>query len=405
MKIDSIRVKNVDTRVKPVRTAEIRIGPETITTPTRAANLYEYNSKAKIPSDLLIGNKISLKYTSLSYGQLSRLLTDTKEFESLHNALDNTRYRVQHSPLNIAVYQPTITRDRKRNIPSAMEILENDNNLVKFVDLITALQISAGYDVIAIPSILRPFEKLKEIYRKKADEIYKIGKEPFFIIDLKYNHANFQELLKFLTDDLQARLVGLNYKRFASAALNYRELSNYHDKDTIFFTIQVARADLAFNSISVSHYIPFLINDISCVAAPPRVFDSGETIGNNSKNKLELSYPEKLMKLKLFNSEDLLLEPFGNRVNAGKILQDLDRSDDSRLRGILDNYSNSGDSAKETDKRYEILNAFTRVHELKCSTKEFDNFSNFIKTNDIRNYISTHSVLDRTVSLLDYPTS
>lgn len=47
MKIDSIRLKNIDTGYKPVRTAEIRVGPDSIITPTRAANLYEYNSKGK----------------------------------------------------------------------------------------------------------------------------------------------------------------------------------------------------------------------------------------------------------------------------------------------------------------------------------------------------------------------
>lgn len=404
MKIDSIRISNTDTRVKPVRTAEIRIGQETIVTPTRAANLYEYNSKAKIPSDLLIGNDISLKYTSLSYNQLSKLLTNNSEFENLYKALENTKYRVQHSKLKFMVFQPTVTKDKKRNIPSAMEILGNDNKLEIFIDLIVNLQLSSELDIITIPYINRPFEVLRHIYKKKANEITKTGKEPFFLIDLKYNHADFQKILKFLTNDLQARLIGLNYKRFVAAALNYRELSKYYDKDILFFTIQVARADLTFNSISVSHYMPFLVNDISCVAAPPRVFDKGNKVSKNKSLDTELSYNEKLMKLKLFNSRDLLLEPFGNRVNSEKILHEVDRAEDTRLKQILEHYSDKGNNEKESDKRYEILNAFTRVHELKSSTKEFENFSKYIKQNDMPSYITDHSVLDRTISLLDYPT-
>lgn len=282
--------------------------------------------------------------------------------------------------------------------------MENERNLNRFIDTIVDLQLTSNLDIITIPYINRPFNILKEIYQRKIDQITKFGKEPFFVIDLKYDPSNFREMLYFLIREHHLRIIGLIYKKFVSAFINYRELADYYNHDTLFFTIQIACSDQNFNNISVSHYMPFLINDISSVAAPTGVFNRETNSDANANFRIELPFNEKLLKLKLFNPRDLLLEPFGHHVDAERILSEMGDPNDPNLEGLLKNYSTEGSSQRESNKRYEILNAFTRVHELKSSTKEFQNFSNFINQNEIKDYVKDHSVLDRTVSLLEYPT-
>ena len=254
MKIDSIKIKDQDTRftLKPTRTGEIKFREGTIETPNRAATLYEYNAKARVPTNILLDNPITMKYNSVSYNSMKRLLTENETFASWYSAQENANYRSQHSLLRFSVFQPTVSYNKKRGTPPAMKILESPNELDKFLDLIIAFQENLQFDIITIPYLNLPISVLIETYKKRTKYIRSIGKEPFFIISLKHNPPDFEQLIELFVNDFQSQLIGLVFRRFQYAALNYLALSKYYSKDVLFYCLQTERSDPQFNDISSS---------------------------------------------------------------------------------------------------------------------------------------------------------
>ncbi len=404
MKINSIKLKELDTRftMKPTRTAEIKTREGTIETPSRAATMFEYNSKAKIPTNVLIDNPITVKYTSLGYNTLRNFLQTNEVFARLHHAQENTMDRTQHSQLQFALFQPTITEYKDENIPAAMQILQESKELEKFLDLIISLQESLHFDIISLPYLFLPYTKLENIYKKRAAQIRQLGKEPFFVLNLKHNPPDFEKLVELFVNELNLKLIGLNFQRFPKAALNYRTISKYYDKDVLFFSLQVGRSDPAHDDISSSHYLPFLTNDIFAVAAP-QYFDPSKKKKNiesgiEQPSKIP-SYQEKLLQLKLFNKKDLSLDSIFPLMNQHKeLLKDVGNPKDERLVQMIKNYMTEGNTKEEQKERITNLKSFTWVHELKTSVSEFTNFRNFIKQNDTSFYVTERPLLNSTIS-------
>lgn len=404
MKINSIKLKDTDTRftMKPTRTAEIKTREGTIETPSRAATMFEYNSKAKIPTNILIDNPITVKYTGLGYNTLKNFLQTNEVFARLYHAQENTKDRTQHSQLQFALFQPTITEDKEENTPAAMQILQEPKELEKFLDLIIALQESLHFDIISLPYITLPYSNLERVYKKRAVEIRRLGKEPFFVLNLKHNPPDFEKLIELFVNDLSLKLIGLNFQRFATAALNYRTISKYYDKDVLFFTLQVRRSDPAYDDISSAHYLPFLTNDIFAVAAP-QYFDPNKKKKNKEgiiykQPKIE-TYQEKLLRLRLFNKQDLTLDTiFPLMKQYEGLLSDVGNPKDERLVNMLKNYMTEGDTREERKERLTNLKSFTWVHELKSSVSEFANFRKFIKQSDTDSYVSDRPLLNTSIA-------
>lgn len=403
MTFATIKLKETDTRftLKPTRIAEIKTRFGTIETPLRAATMFEYNSKAKIPTNILINNPITLKYTSLGYGTLKNFLNTNEVFANLYHALENSKDRTQHSPLQFAVFQPTITRNIEENIPPAMEILQSGYELEKFLDLIIALQESLNFDIISLPYLTLPYSNLERIYKKRTEQIRRSGKEPFFILHLKLTPtSDFEKLLNLFVNDLQIQLIGLRFQRFHEAAVNYHTLSKFYNKDVLFFTMQTGRSDPTYDDISSSHYLPFLTNDIFSVAAP-QTFDP-----NKGKNKLKkideqktIGYHDRLLKLRLFNKKNLKLQTIFPLMDQYKnLLQDVDNPRDYRLETMLQNYLVEVENKEERNERFKNLKYFTWVHELKSSSSEFSNFRKYVKQGDTKSYVSDHPLLSNALT-------
>ncbi|MBM2819368.1 MAG: hypothetical protein HW410_1050 [Nitrosarchaeum sp.] len=416
MKIDSIKIKTLDTRFtsKPTRITEIKTRSGTIETPTRAATMFEYNAKASVPTNILIGNPITFKYSSVGHTLLKNLLSDNKPFSVMYNAQQNANDRTQHSLLNFTLFQPTMTAtedDAGGKIPSAMEDLRNNHSeLDKFLDLIIALQESLNFDIITIPYLDLPFSTLESEYKKRTKYIRSIGKEPFFVVHLKHNPQDFEKIMKLLTDELQVQLIGLNFQKFQYAALNYRELSKYYAKDVLFFTIQTTRIDSQFNEFSTPHYMPFLSNDIFSIASPP-TFDPEKTnkkleidsIGGDKikPKKLEVTYEEKLLKLRIFNKKELNLQQIISPMkNYSDLLNDVENPTDNRLINMLNNFMDKGFSKEEENERFSNLKSFTVIHELKTSVSEFAKFREYIKQSDTTSYVSEHPLLNKALTTM-----
>lgn len=431
MKISSIKVGELDTKFssKPTRTGIIKIGSSyKIQTPIRAANLYEYNAKTKVPTDIQIGSQLSIKFTSISYNTMSKLLTELKPFTNLSNAQENANKKVQHTDFNFAVFQPTINVIKKKKSDGqveiknpAMEILKDEKHLKTYLDLIQGLQVSLKFDIITIPYLNLPFEILKQVYKKRAEVIIKEGKYPFFVLDLKHKPGDFSKLLDLLINDLGLKLIGLLFKRYKDAALNYLTLRQYYDKDVLFFTLQVGRDDSKYDNISSFHYMPFLVSDIYSIAAPrghseeddkdsleAAVLAAGNSAGEGQSKSMKSSekptYQERIAKLRLFDKKDLKVKPLPLMINNyNEILKDVSRHKSERMIDMLRGYSLEGSDEKETEEKYAQLNAFTRLHELKTSSSEFDNFRSFVEQRDTATYVSRHPILGTAISDMKYP--
>lgn len=326
----------------------------------------------------------------------------------MFNAQQNANDRAQHSLLNLTLYQPTVTTIEKDNviIPPGMEILKDPNNLEIFLDLIIALQEKLNFDIISIPYLNLPLSILESVYKQRTNYIRSIGKEPFYVLNLKHNPQDFERIIKLLIDELELQLVGLVFQRFQSAVHNYRELSKHYSKDVLFFTIQIARTDPQFSEFSSPHYMPFLSSDLFSVAAP-RTFDSEKSNKSNDLEKLshaqpqkvEPSYNEKLLKLKIFNKRDLnLVRIHDHMKNYPELLNDVDNPNDYRLVNMLKNYMYEGSNLEEQKERFSNLKSFTLLHELKTSVKEFGKFQKYVKQSDTASYVSEHPLLNKVVT-------
>ena len=289
-----------------------------------------------------------------------------------------------------------------------MKVIQEEKNLEKFLDLIIALQEHLNLDIITIPYLDLPYSILKKTYAKRTEQIRKDGKEPFFVVNLKHSAPDFEKIMSLLVNDLQQQMIGLNFQKFQTAALNYRELSKYYDKDVLFNTIQVGRNDPEFNDISTSHYMPFLTNDIVAVAAPRNFIPEGNSDLERKKNMQEKrmmrfknseSYMEELLKLRMFNKKDLDLQsvtPMMNNVN--ELLSDVGDPKDNRLKTMLSNFNIAGNEVIENEERFSNLKSFTLIHELKSSVSEFSKFRKFISENETKTYVEEHKKLKNAVS-------
>lgn len=405
-----VKLKNIDSKnaINPARCAEIKFRDGTIETPTRGSNQYEYNAKTRIPTDILIGSKVNLKLTSISYNMMVQLLKDNAPFTGMYNSQEKSNRLVQHTLLNLALFQPTTSLDPKRGIKPSMTIIqESEENQKIFLDLVIQLQQGLHFPLITVPYLDLPFKDLKSMYKYRCNEIRNGGAEPFIVLDLKHKHDDFEKILQYLVNDLQLRLIGLIFKRFKYAPLNYRTLRKYYDKDVLFYTLQVGRYDLEFNALSSCHYMPFLTNDIFTISAP-RGYNKKES---NDKNRISSNkagsvnyenYLYNLSRLKLFDRHDLQLKMLPLHLeNYERILNEVDKSGDPKLTEILQNYTNESNDSEDLQEKYSIINSFTRVHEFKASTLEFEKFRKFVKENETRSYLRDHSLLDAAVNRMN----
>jgi hypothetical protein len=161
--------------------------------------------------------------------------------------------------------------------------------------------------------------------------------------------------------------------------------------------------------------MPFLTNDIFTVAAPRGYSQNEEETEGDSAAagmgsgaggtssvaapKPVESYQDKLLRLKIFDKDELTLKGISPIIkDYNKILEEVGHPNDKGLVEMLRHYATEGKDQEDSEERYKILNAFTRVHELKASSAEFENFRNFIKQSDTKTYVSTHPILKNAVT-------
>jgi hypothetical protein len=383
-----VKVKSIDHSSRylyPNRTVEIKTNTRNIMTPTRAATDSEYRQKTLVPTDIPLENPVSVIIEELTANSFDKFMNQNGYYGRLLNRVELKSRLSQYSTLSLVLFKPTKS-DRKDNITkevrySPMTLLKQNPKLLdRFLRIIIRLQQEAGLNPIAIPFIELPFHELKEIMIQVNRSLEIINHQPVFFVDM--NHQDFEKTIKLIVNDLQSNMVGLYFQSYKSAHVSYEVLHDYIDKDVAFLASQVQRVGL--NEISTMHYLPFFGNDIYAVQKP-RGFPDKEGKPRPQKDRYRPEY------VRLFDKTSLTVRHI---TAAPTVVEQLanEYSRDPIIPSVLKNYHEA-----DTEDKYEILSAFSKVSELRASSNEFANFQKYVKQNSTKDYVEEKQILKKTL--------
>jgi len=402
--IREVNVKAIDNSapyLPPTRTVELKTSNGNIVTPVRASTSYEFKKKAQVPTDIPIDTEISINVQKLNYKNLQNLLTTNGYLENLSRKIDLNNRLEQYSKLRVSLLQPTSseTRDPKsKNViyPSGMTLLQNNpTELIKFIRIVISAQHLMGLDLITIPFLDQPLEAMKTMILNVEKTVEKIDRQPFFVIDLKY--PGFSQIIELLVKNLQQKIIGLIFRDYLKCVQSYEALSKYVDHDVAFFSLQVDRFDLDHDNLSTMHYLPFLGNDIYSVVTPGPFIPSPS---NKDSSDTRVSGVHSLRNIRLFDKWSLQVNEIRSYEHLDEKISSEYKEDDI-IRVMLNNFAEA-----ETDARkYGMLNAFSRVDELKSSLSEFNNLQRYIKQESTKDYLEEKETLQKALRPMSHARS
>ncbi len=395
MTLSEIRIKSVDHKspfLYPSRTLELKFSKGNVITPSRAATLYEYNQKGRVPTAITLNNTVSYSIQNLNLPKLQSFLLSNGAYHRHHMRISDADYRMKYSAFHFHIIQPTQSpiedEETGEMTDSAIDyLISNPDKRETFLRLITQLQINLGLDVITLPYLRLATSEYSKLVNAFANSIRSTGREPMIVFDLDYgeNADKFESAMDSILDQADIRLVALRYKSYLRHAISYDKLSKYAEREVAFVAFDMARLDKKNLEISTMHYMPFLGNDIYGVLAPrfipPKSGQEGvKGYGKAKEPPKEISPKERI---KFFNPSSLLVEPSRVRLSdSDKVLEEIDLRNDSYLKEVLGDYDvMDGDQPK-----LDVLSAFSKVHELRTSTAEFNNMQKWINSGESKEY-------------------
>ena len=391
-----VKVKTTDTPSPyfyPSRTLEIRVENSRLMTPLRAATSYEYHAKMKVPTANTLESPLMIDVRRVGAVDLQNLLTQNGTYGSMFKKVEQNKRQGQYAKLKLTMFQPTTTpyvekgKSKPKKKPSAMDLLKTRATREKFLRFVIKMQIDAQMDLITVPFIKLPFGDMRSMVKDIHRHLTKLSLQPLFFVDLKY--AAFRPFVELLVDELKSNAVGLLYKPYRYAAVNYDLLrTEYLDRDVAFFAANTNRYDLDFDDVSTMHYLPFFGNDIYAVARPPSIYKSDEATDEKRTDKTP-----GLQNIRFFNRRSLKVKPV-IASNAESILNDFVNRDHEVLAPILRNRQEA-----ETDlRKWYSLSYLSKVHELSASLVEFESLRKFIDQSDSKDYVKAKPSLQRVLS-------
>jgi len=383
MKIDKVHLVEVDDSLKllqPSRTIEIKTDKGSTISPARCATSYEFNRKSELPTETTIENPISVYHKKFTGREVADFISTNSEYGKQLNAIERVDRITEYSILHVCTFQLYETSSKGK---SPMEILKEGDNLSKFLRFMIDMQFDAKHDIISIPSLNLPKSQLKSTLKQVNDAIEKLGKQPLFSIDLRYN--DFPEILDYVTNEFQSNFVNLIYRKRREVPQHYDYLRNYARKDIAFLMSDVDRIDFDNDELSTMHYMPFLGNDLYAVQLPPPAIPKP---GATKKD-------HNLMNLKILNNDELTIIPLiTSGISNEKILEQIGNPSGDELELRL----NDIQDAKTNNDKYKVLNALTRIQELKVSSREFSTLTSHIRERSSKDYVSTKKDLSDRIS-------
>ena len=370
--------------VSPNRALEIKTNKGIISTPTRASTSYEFKRKAQIPTDIPFENDISVNIQKLNFDNLKQLLTTNEYLGKLSRKIDLNNRLEQYSKLRVTILQPTSSpsKDQEKGsvYPSGIDLLRNSpEHLEKFISIVINTQIRMGLDVISIPFLDLPPTTYKKLISKVSKTLEQLHCYPFFVIDMKYD--GFSQIIDYIISDSQSRIIGLYFRDYLKSVQSYYALSKHAEKEVVFFSMQVERIDYLRNSISAMNYLPFFANDIYSVEIPSQFVP-------NPKKKSATSF--NLGNIRLFSQSTLQVNEIAfNSCLDDKIVNDY--KGDRIIQEMLENYT----EAATDERKYGMLNAFSKVDELRSSLSEFNRLRKYIAQDSTKDYLDEKETLKR----------
>ena len=174
----------------------------------------------------------------------------------------------------------------------------------------------------------------------------------------------------------KTNIINLIYRKKRDVPLHYIALKEYARKDIMFLMSDVDRSDPSNSELSTMHYLPFLGNDLYAILQPAPAIIKPE-----DRNK-----PKNIENLKVLNTKDLTVNPLLKKtVTAETIISEIDSKEERQLKTILENLV----EARTDNQKYKVVNALTRVHELKSSTKEFSKLHEHVTERSSKDYIKS----------------
>ena len=403
MVFKDVKVKSIDQKSPyfyPARRIEITTSEKRIITPSRAATLYEYNKKSEIPTDIPFENEISVSLKKLNKNKLINFLKGNGLYSRWSKDMFDTSDTMKYSPFTAHIIQPTISNVKKKGkdgktsvTESGVEYLRKNKSLrERFLRLIIKMQSDIGLDVITIPYLNLPLSEYEELVKSVTRELHRENKEPMFVFDLEYQKRGdkFEDAMKFLIDKAKSKLIAFPNKSFQNSAVSYDILSGYSEKEVAFVTFEVERAYKTGDTLSKMHSHPFIGHDIYAVKTPryfPPADESVETA----------PYVKQKESIQFFNPDNLLIQSSTERIkNIPKILDEIDQKDNRWMKTILNDFEKI---KTEQDEIY-IIDAISKIHELKSSTAEFEEVKKRIKSEESTEYIKEQTYLSNRLSTL-----
>lgn len=392
-------VKSIDHNLPyryPSRTLKITTRSGSFDTPVRAATFYEYRSRMQITAKATVDSPVAINVRKMNSSQLGDFLNKNEFFEPLLRRIEMYHHVAQYSLLRLSLIQPTTASNAEDPRPPAMRVLQTDLGLRdRFLRFIVRLQHEAGLNPVAIPFLELPFDTLRSIVLDLNRSVTSMNLEPVFFVDLRY--PEFKNLISLLTEELGSQLIGLIYRRFSQAPVNYDFLSRtYSDRDIAFLCAHIDRYDMRYDDLATAHYLPFFGADIYAVEAPSPFHDeqnlesqqdaAGHQYGAAQTNAQQLP---RIEKIRFFDRRSLKVKPINSRF-FGDILGDMNDEDRNYLGEMLKN----SEEANKDQKKYRALHSLSRFHELRSSTSEFQNLRKYIGEGSARVYVEGKTSLE-----------
>ncbi len=378
MEIEKVKILEIDDSLKllqPSRAIEIKTDKGTAESPNRCATSYEYNRKAELPTETTIDNPVSVYTKKFTGKEVNDLLTTNIEYGKQLQAIERVDRVTEYSILHVSTFQLYETSQSGK---APLELLSEGDNLNRFLKFLIDMQYEAKHDIISIPALNLPLSKLKNTLKDAHDAIERLGKQSLFSFDLKYQ--NFSEILEYVTTEFHTNLINLVYRKKRDVPQHYEFLGKFARKDVAFLMTDVSRVDFDHDELSPMHYMPFLGNDLFAIEIPPPAIPK----------KGALKKDRNIANLKILNKNELTIEPLiRSQITRDQILQQLGNPSNDDL----DIRLQSLEEAKTDNDKYKVLNALTRIQELKVSTSEFSILGDHVKERSSKDYVKSKSKL------------
>ena len=405
-----VRVRSVDQEspyAYPSRRVEIATSSGKVTTPDRAATLYEYNKKASVPTNVPLDNGASLAVKRPNAATLAKFLEENGVARRWAGEMRGAARRMVYSALSAYLVQPTTAdvpakkKGGKEVAPAAISgasyLRSSPEKMESFLRILLRLQVDAGLGVVAVPYLGLPLSEYKKTVRKVCKAAAGLGAEPMVAFDLEYQKggSKFKEAMSFLVRDMGVRLVAFPGRSYAGAALSYDALAGYAESDVAFVSFDTDRPYQRLNPLSKMHAFPFIGTDIYAIRTPrfvPRAAEAGAG-GSGAGGAVSA-----LDSVKFFEPSSLTIRPSAERVgDPVALLDEIGERGNAQLRGMLEEY----ESARDNPDKAAALSSLSRVHELVSSTAEFGSLRDWIRKGETAEYVKEKPRLETTLEDLE----